>query len=249
MTDVARIAPFLAATLIVTVLWGHALWYLDERSPALRRWVFAAMAWTRWRSGEARALILSVIYCGLGLSASLLLSVAFGLPLAHFVTLPPAHFGPIVLGVVAEISLASLFGSLSSRLNGQGRREQSAEIADIPWMKGLRQLPPIAVPIVAALAGAVEEVFFRGVVLLILTSKLRFPPSVALVLAGTLFLLEQLVQLRTPFQAMIVGGGCVAISLVGGLLVLQTDSVVPAALCHASFVIFFMSPSPGTAAR
>ena len=60
-----------------------------------------------------------------------------------------------------------------------------------------------------------------------------------------LFLLEQLVQLRTPFQAMIISGSCVAISLVGGLLVLQTGSVIPAALCHASFVIFFMSPERG----
>ena len=50
--------PFLAATVIVSVVWGQALWYLDEQSPALRRWVFTAMAWTRWRSGEARALIL-----------------------------------------------------------------------------------------------------------------------------------------------------------------------------------------------
>jgi membrane protease YdiL (CAAX protease family) len=249
MADVAVIAPFLAATLILSVLWGQALRYLDERSPALRRWVFAAMAWTRWRSDAVRAAILSAVYCGLGLSAALLLALAFGLPLASLATLSPAHLGPIVLGIVAEISLTNLFGDLSCRLSGQGGPEQVAEIADIPWMKGLRQLPPVAVPIVAALAGAVEEVFFRGVLLLILTNKLRLSPSLAIALAGMLFLLEQLVQLRTPFQAMIIGGSCVAISLVGGLLVLQTNSVVPAALCHASFVIFFMSPSPGSAGR
>ena len=44
--------------------------------------------------------------------------------------------------------------------------EKVAEIAEIPCIKGLRELPPAVVPIVAALAGAVEEVFFRGVLLL-----------------------------------------------------------------------------------
>jgi hypothetical protein len=249
MADVAFIAPVLAGTLVLSLLWGQALRHFDERSPALRRWVFAVMSWTRRRSGEVRAAILSAIYCGLGLSAALLLAVAFGLPLASLATLSPAHFAPIVLGIVAEISLTNLFAALSCRLTGQGTPEQVAEISEIPWMKGLREFPPALVPIVAALAGAVEEVFFRGVLLLIFATKLRLPPFVAVGLAGILFWLEQMVQLRTLFQAMIISGSCVAISLVGGLLVLQTSSVVPAALCHASFVIFFMSPSPGSAAR
>ena len=78
-----------------------------------------------------------------------------------------------MLGIVAEISLANLFVDLGCRLTGQGGPERFAELREIPWMKGLRKLPAAAVPIVAALAGAVEEVFFRGVLLLVLTTRLR----------------------------------------------------------------------------
>jgi hypothetical protein len=249
MPDIVLIAAVLAATLILSVLWGLALQYLDERSPALRRWVFTAMSWTHRRSSEVRAVILSVIYCGLGLAGALVLVVAFDLPLGALATLAPAQVGLIVLGAVAEISLTSLFGALSCGLTGQGTPKQVAEIAEIPWIQGLRALPPVAVPIVAAVAGMVEEVFFRGVLLLIFATRLRLPPFAAIGLAGVLFWLEQMVQLRTRFQAMIISGSCFAISIVGGLLVLQSGSVVPAALCHASFVIFFMSPSAVSGVR
>lgn len=108
-------------------------------------------------------------------------------------------------------------------------------------MKGLRQLPPAMVPVVAALAGAVEETFYRGVLLGILTMRFSVPPIAAVAISGTLFCVEQLLQVRTAFQAMIIASGCVAISMVGGLLVVARGSFVPAALCHASFVLFFMN--------
>ncbi len=116
-------------------------------------------------------------------------------------------------------------------------------------MKGVRQLPARAVPLAAALAGSIEEIFFRGVVLRILTEYFMVPPLVALAIAGILFCLEQWIQVRTAFQALVIGCGCVAISTVGGLLVLLTGSVVPAAVCHASFVLFFMTQGGEAATR
>lgn len=115
-------------------------------------------------------------------------------------------------------------------------------------MKGLRDLPPKAVVVGAALGAMVEELFFRGVLVLILTQKLLVAPWLAVMIAGALFVLEQLVQLRTAFQAMVIGSSCVAISLVGGLLVVATGSVVPAVLCHVSFVVFFIFSGQSKAA-
>jgi membrane protease YdiL (CAAX protease family) len=226
---------------VVAVLWGRALWYFDERSQELRRWTFFAMRFSRLQSGEVRALLLSALYYGCGLLAALLLATAFDLNLSALISFSAAYLGLAVLGVIGEISLANLLVSLGCLITGQGKPEQFAEVKEIPWMKGLQQLPAGVVPWSAALGGVIEEVFFRGVLLRIFLDKLLVAPFAAVTIAGALFCLQQLVQVRTAFQAMVIGSGCVAISLVGGLLVVLTGSVIPAVLCHASFVVFFMT--------
>jgi hypothetical protein len=86
-----------------------------------------------------------------------------------------------------------------------------------------------------------EEIFFRGIILAILVRELRVNASIGIALVGDLFGFQQLVQLRTWYQAAIIGSSCISISLVGGMLALLTGGVVPAAIAHASFVVFYVS--------
>jgi len=241
MRDPFILGGFLVAATVFSLLWGRALWYLDERSQAFRRALFFTMGFIRRSPGEVRALLLTASYYGLGLIAGLLFIFTFGLPASAFISFSATHLGLAVLGAIGAISLTDLLVDLSCRLTGQGGPSRFAEIQDIPWMKGLRQLPYGVVPLAAALGGVVEELFFRGVVLRILTERFTVAPLLALAIAATLFCLEQLIQVRTAFQAMVIGCGCVAIGTIGGLLVVLTGSVVPAVLCHASFVLFFMT--------
>lgn len=245
MVEGAALGGFLALSALLSVAWGLALRYFDERSQALRRAVLFALGFTRRPPGEVRALLLSAIYYGFGLLASLLCAAAFGLSPAALFSFSAAHIPLVVLGIVGQISLTSLLVDFSCRVTGQGRPEQFAEVQEIPWIKGLRELPAATVPAVAALGGVVEEIFFRGVLLRIMTDELRIAPPAAVAIAGGLFCLEQLLQVRTPFQALLIGAGCVAISSIGGLLVVFTGSVVPAVLCHASFVVFHMARPGG----
>jgi membrane protease YdiL (CAAX protease family) len=244
----AALVGFLAAAAAVAFLWGRLLWYLDERSQAFRRWVLVVLGYTRRTSGEVRSLLLSSIYCLLGLLFALSFAAAFRLRPSEVVSFSPAHLGLAVLGILGEVSLANLFVGLGRQLPALSGPERFAELGEIPWMKGLRELPPAVVPMLAAFSGMVEETLFRGVLLLILTGRLGVAPWAAVAITGTLFCAEQLLQVRTPFQALVIGGGCAAISLVGGLLVVLTGSVVPAVLCHGSFVVFFM-PRDGGAAQ
>lgn len=237
----AAVSRFLVAATAVSVLWGLSLWYFAERSHMLRRWVFFAMTFTRRRPGEVRSVLLGAVYYGLGLLASILFACAFRLSVPALASFSAAHLGLVALGIVAEISLTKLFVDLGCQFMSPGRPERFVEVREIPWIQGLRELPAPAVPMFAALGGVVEELFFRGVLLRILTEKLLVAPPVAVTIAGALFFLEQAVQVRTAFQAMVIGSSCVAISLGGGLLVLLTGSAVPAIFCHACFVIFFMA--------
>ena len=253
MRDPAGVAGFLALAITLSLIWGLVLWYFDERAPSFRLLVFYVMGFTRRKPGEVRSLLLSLIYYGIGLLASLILAVLFDVQATAILSWAPAYFVLSVLGIIAEISLTNLFVDVACRVTGQGGPEQFAEIRQVPWMKGLMEFPAPLVPIAAAFGGIVEEIFFRGVLVHILAYKLSMNPVAAVAIAGVLFCMQQLVQLRTPFQMMVIGSGCVAISLVGGLLVVATGSLIPAVVCHASFVIFFMTQgndaSAGSSAR
>ena len=230
----------LLAAVVATLVWGRALWYFDERSPAFRRWVFAALGHSRRTPDQMRAMLLSAIYYGIGLLLAAALMLAFRLPPKALFSFEPWHLGVIVLGVIGEISLSSLLIDVMRRVTRQSPA-RFAEIQEIPWIEGIHRLPEGMVPFAAAAGGVVEELFFRGVVLRLCTEVLHMPAAAAIVLAGALFCLQQLMQVRTAFQAMVIGCGCVAISVVGGLLVVLTGSVFPALVAHASFVVFFMS--------
>lgn len=247
MPRAAELAVILAVAAAAAVLWGRALWFFDERSAALRRLALGVLGFTRRPASEVRSALLSALYCGGGLLLAVLFAALWRVPVGRLLA-PAAEHAPLaVLGVVAEVALASLLVSLWCALSGAGP-ERFAELAEVPWMAGLRALPGAAAPAVGALAGAVEELFFRGVLLTALLERGVGPWS-AVALAGALFLLQQLLQVRTRFQAAVIGAGCVAISAVGGLLVLASGSVLPAIVCHVAFVVFFLGrPAEAAAA-
>jgi membrane protease YdiL (CAAX protease family) len=238
------LGAFLSAGLGFSVVWGLSLGYFYERSQVTQYLVLLAIGFTRRESTDVRALLLSAIYYGLGLLASLLFASVFGLAIPDIFAFSSGDIYLTIAGIVAEISLCNLLVDIGCRAAGWGS-EKFAELREIPWTKGLRELPPKGVLVAAALGAVVEELFFRGIVLGILTDRMLVAPGWAVMIAGALFCLEQLLQVRTPFQAMVITSGCLAISVIGGLTVVITDSVIPAVICHVSFVIFFMTPTKG----
>lgn len=233
----AELALLLAAALVATLAWARLLWLLDERSAWMRRAVLAALAYTRASADEVRALLLSAFYYGFGLLVAALFALGWGLG-GQLFGLSAALPLLVLLGVIAQISLADLLVTLYCALTRSGP-ERFAEVRDIPWMAGLRALPAGLAPWGAAVAAAIEELFFRGVLLLLLL-RLGVAPPAAIALAAALFCLHQLLQVETVFQAAVIGAGSLAIGLVGGALVVASGSVVPAILCHGAFVLFFL---------
>jgi hypothetical protein len=242
MPNPIMLVAFLGAAAGASLIWGRALWYFAERSQALRRWVFFLMGFTRRPMTQVKSLVLGAIYCGLGLLTVFLFAVGFGLPASRWILpLRQSYLALAVLGAAGEISLTNLLVDLICRIPGVGGPQRLAEMNDVPWIKGVRQLPVGVAPLAAAMGGVVEELFYRGVMQRILTERFLVNSLVAITIAGLFFYFEQLIQLQTVFQAVVIGCSCVAISTVGGILVVLTGSVVPAVFAHASFVLFFMT--------
>ncbi|MBX3745294.1 MAG: CPBP family intramembrane metalloprotease [Verrucomicrobiae bacterium] len=240
MPSAVSIAVFLAMAAGASWLWGRTLWYADERSRLFRSVQFAAMGYSRRRPAEVRSLLLTSIYLGAGLLIAAGFGWAYGIRPAELIASRSDPWGPTLLGLVAVISLTNLGVELACAMTRQGGPERFAELREIPWIRGLEVLPPRVAVILGAVSGMVEEWVFRGVLLEIATSRVGLGPWTAVAVVGALFCGQQLLQLRTRFQATVVGGGCVAISFVGGVLVMLTGSVIPAVVCHGSFVVFFL---------
>lgn len=250
-----EIAAFFLATLVLTVGWGRMLWYFDERSKLIPRLVLFALGYTRRTAGEVRALLLSFLYYSTGLALSLGYILFARLDLAALFGAGFDLLPLVLLGSIAEISISGLLVNLYCALTRTGP-ERFAEVRSIPWMAGLRALPEELVPWGAAVGAAIEELFFRGVLITVLVLRLDFEPALAVLTAGALFCFQQLLQVRTRFQAAVIGAGSFGIALVGGLLVVHTGSVLGAILCHCASVVFYLrrgeaqpGPQPSRAAR
>jgi membrane protease YdiL (CAAX protease family) len=249
MANWAGATGFLAVAAATSLAWGKTLWYCNERSDAFRRGLFFVISLTHARSTAVQSLLLSATYYTFGFLAAGLFGTIFRVPVPSLFSWSRFSWPLLLLGVIGEISLAGLLVELGCRIPTHTGPEQLAEeISEIPWIKGIEQLPAVVVPVLAAMGGALEELFFRGVLLAAMIDRYHFNAPIAIAITTALFCVQQVLQVRTPTQALLMSWSCVSISVIGGLLVVLTGNVAVSMLCHASFALFWVGRSLNTSA-
>jgi membrane protease YdiL (CAAX protease family) len=242
---------FLAAAALFALAWGRLLPCLDERARTLSWIVFRLMNYSRLSFSQGKSLLLTVAYLAFGVLGALVFAAAGGLKLFSLLGFELRFVLLILLGIVAEISLSNLLVGLYAGLFHHGDAALFRQIGSIPWIVGIRRLPATLARLAPAASAICEEFFFRGVLLSALTARFGLRPWLALALVTVLFVVQQGLQLKTRLQFAVIFAGSLAISAIGGILVLATASALPACLCHASFVLFYLrrpSGEPGRAA-
>jgi hypothetical protein len=58
---------FIIAVTIFTIVWGRILWYFDEKTNLLPRFIFYLMTYLRMTFPEIKSLLLSIIYYSFGI--------------------------------------------------------------------------------------------------------------------------------------------------------------------------------------
>lgn len=111
-------------------------------------------------------------------------------------------------------------------------------VAGVGWIREVMALPVRWRWTVPMASAGVEELYFRGVVLAgLLAHGAAGWPAVAL--SGAVFVLGQVVLTEQRLAALVLGVSSVVLSVLCGVLVVVTGSVVPAVLVHASFAGFY----------
>lgn len=240
MPDSIQVMLFLILASLYASAWAWALRHGAERSRRIRVWSMYLMGKFRLTQPQAQSLLLTAVYYLPGILGSLVFAGIYRLPLGELFSWQWSFIPITILGIIAEISLANL---LVGFYVGYTRINPFPEVQNIPWIGGLAVFPTGVMMGLLVASAFIEELFFRGVVLLILVNQLQITPFWALAFVTALFIIEQALQLKTAVQKAIISCSCLSISLIGCLLVLGTGSIVPAALSHMSFVVFFFGYS------
>jgi len=239
MNQWLNVLIFICFSLGFSLAWGRLLWFLDERAKWVHPFVFQCMNWSRYSFTEMKSMVLSICYYAIGLLAVLVFGFAYHIPFSLFFEWRWEWIPWIGLGIVAEVSLVQFLVYLYLTYLGDKQWNLFQEMQEIPWIQGIQRLPKSWILIAPTIGGCVEEFVFRGVFVVAIANHPFLSPWFAILWAGILFAIEQVIQLRTEIQVGMMLCSCIAISLVGGILVLGTGSVWPAALAHSSFVIFY----------
>ncbi len=233
---------FAAAAIGVTALW-LAAYRLPFADPRLRQRVrLKVSSWTGIQPRYVFTIVGTVIYLVLGAAAVAALTLLFDLDLVAMLTW--RFSGPsAALTLLAGIGASALTAFAMSVLHSLPGGSRAAEsVSQVRWVQEILALPSRWRWPIPAASAALEEFYFRGVLLFGLLAA-GAPAWVAIVLPGVVFTAGQIALTESRVQAAVLGISSVVLSVVCGLLTMVEASVVPAILIHASFAGYYTNLS------
>ncbi len=195
----------------------------------------------------------TVIYLVAGLLAALALGLASpagpglaGSGLAAALA-RPLHWRPglsgVALTLLAVLGASALTAFAMSVLYAlRAGVDVPGAVTSVRWIQEVLVLPRRWRWLVPMTSAAVEEYFFRGVLLTGLLAT-GAHPWLAIAISGALFTTGQVVLTENRLQALVLALSSAVLSVVGGLLVVVTGSVLPAIVVHASFAGYYTNTS------
>jgi membrane protease YdiL (CAAX protease family) len=157
----------------------------------------------------------------------------------RFLTLDPSYLTLVPLAFIAQNSLTGLMMQLLIAANP--KINVFWELTTIPWVRYTLMMPGIVRAIAPLGAAIAEEVFFRGAVFLVLVNN--FPQTgtyLPIFVCTVLFVVQQVLQVDTLGQGLILLIGSTSISIVGCAATLYTGSFLPTLLCHTAYAFVYL---------
>jgi hypothetical protein len=234
---------FLIIVTVVSIFWGriNRIGY----SKFITSIVHFIMKYSKMNAELIRSYLVWSIYIAVGLVAAVALLLTYQANLLRLLTLDPRYLTLIPLAFIAQNSLTGLMMQLLIVANPM--INVFRELTTIPWVRYTLMMPGV-MRVIAPLGAAIaEEVFFRGAVFLVLINN--FPQTgtyLSILLCTVLFVVQQVLQVDTLGQGLILLIGSTSISAVGCIVTLYTGSFLPTLLCHTAYAFFYLQLGTST---
>lgn len=230
------LAILLASAVVASVLWGRI--GRTAYSRAITSVLRFAMRYSRTNGEVIHSYLMWILYLAVGLIMSVVLLVAYQVNVLDFFGLESRYLPVIALTFIAQNALTGLAMGVALVVRPF---DVFSELTSIDWIKYTLMMRRTMRAVAPLCTAAVEELFFRGTVFLILIRK--FPEIGAywpIVVCTSLFVLQQILQTDTLGQCTIFVVGSTSISVVGCLAMLYTGSFLPAFVCHVAYAALYL---------
>jgi len=240
MNKYVDLAVFLVIAALYSAFWGRSVEALAN-SKIVNKISMHLMGHCRAPQDKIRFYIIWFCYLFVGLLGIVLGRLIYGVnPLEY---LAPINIHDAIFytfaGFLLQLEVSSVFLLVCSLLKSDVNWYRI--ISEINWVKVSYNLPRRIRMLYPTSSALFEELFFRCIIYFVLLNRFAWLPlPVMMLIVAVMFIIEQVVCTQTLKQAVAMAGGALAISFVGCLMIVITNSIVPAIVCHEMYVIFYL---------
>jgi len=238
--ELIRFIIFFFSVIIYTIIWGKTIDTLVKSKYVLRIAKFL-MNYSRLKLDQIRFVIIWLGYLFVSMIGTIIFSIIFKINIFDYISLK--NFKEVVLysiiGFIVQLSLSSTILTIISLIKTD--INWFTVVSNINWVKISSKLPKSLKPLYPLSGAFFEELYFRGCVFIIILTEFKFVnPAIGIALVSILFVIQQSLNTQTVYQTISMSVGSMCISVVGCVLILATNSFIPALLCHQFYVIFYL---------
>lgn len=191
-----------------------------------------------WEYEEIQSSLIGLVYYLVPCLFIVALCVPYRFNIFSYFTLQPRDIPFVLLTILGELSVITMLSGCLTLVSQT--TDWTKEIGNIAWIDSIRHRNKIIAPFVPVFGAFFEEVFFRGIVFLLV--YVNFPEYgflLPLFLSNILFALQQVLFTNNRKQALSMALGSVGIATVACTSIVYTASILPCLLSHITFLIFY----------
>ncbi len=229
---------FAGMAVVVTTVWLAGYRLPLARPRPRQRFRLAVSSATGLPARLVFPVVGTVIYLAGGALAAAALVWWGDVPLLDALRMRPSGEAAAATALVAVGTAAITAFAMAVIYQIRPSADVPGAVAGSGWIREVMVLSPRWRWVVPMASAAVEELFFRGVVLVGMLAH-GAPGWAAIAVAGLVFTVGQVVLVDNGLAMVVLGVSSVVLSALCGLLVVVTGSVLPAILVHAAFAGFY----------
>ena len=225
--------------LILSIMFGKIIFFISKRSffPIIVRKV---MNYSKLSKTELENTMLGILYYAFPILSITILCITYRYPVYRLFKIASVDIKYIPIAIIAYISLLSGISGIAGIFFPN--TDWVNVISNVSWIESVNARNNKMKFLALILGAFVEEFFFRGICFAMLINKFpQYSVWIALIISSVLFGIEQILFIKdkkTMFIFMISG---ISVGLLGGVLILYTNSILPSLVAHEFFVFFYFS--------
>lgn len=224
---------------VLTIIYGTIVSFISKRK-SFSKVVRKLMNYSNLSKDELANSLLGLVYYLFPLILIITICSIFRYPIYKLFVLDMKYWVYILVSIIAFISLMSCISGLAEIFFP--KTNWINVISNVSWIVSVNSRKPILKFFALVLGALFEEVFFRGVCFAMVYAIFpQYPAWIPLVISSLLFGIQQSLFVKNKKGIFIFMLSGFAAGLLGGSLIMYTNSILPSLIAHEFFVLFYFT--------